>query len=194
MKPKVGIVGDGNVGTALKKGLDREGYECRNTGKDPNRVRDLGSWADVLVLAVPFAERENAIRELGGAHRGKVLVDVTNALTEKYDLAVEPTRESGAEQLARMAEGAKVVKAFNTVFAKHMSEGKVNGEPLTLFVAGDDGKAKDAIRDLGRDLGFDAIDAGPLKNARWMETLGLFNIRLGYDQNLGTDIGFKLVH
>jgi hypothetical protein len=76
-----------------------------------------------------------------------------------------------------------------------MDKGRVNGERLTLFVAGDDARAKDAVRDLGRDLGFDAIDAGDLKNARWMETLGMFNIKLGSQEGgLGTDIGFKLVH
>ena len=193
MKPKVAIVGNGNVGSALRKGLSSRGYEVRTAGKEPPKVREIAQWGDVIVLAVPFSERENAVREMGGAHRGKALVDVTNALTEDATLAVEPTRESGAEQLARIAQGAKVVKAFNTVFAQNMETGQVNGERLTLFVAGDDGGAKDAVRDMGRDLGFDAIDSGPLENARWMETLGFFNIRLGYGQKMGTDIGFRLV-
>ncbi|HEX2022478.1 MAG TPA: NAD(P)-binding domain-containing protein [Candidatus Thermoplasmatota archaeon] len=193
-KPKVGIIGDGNVGSALREGLTRAGYEARACGKEPEKVREVARWGEALVLAVPFQERESAIRAMGGAHRGKPLVDVTNAITSDHAFAVEPTRESGAEQLQRMAEGAKVVKAFNTVFAPHMSTGRVNGERLTLFVAGDDQEAKDVVRDMGRDIGFDAIDSGPLRNARWMETLGYFNIQLGYTQKLGPNIGFRLVH
>ena len=70
----------------------------------------------------------------------------------------------------------------------------MKGEKLTLFVAGDDGTAKNLVLSVGGDIGFDPVDAGPLKNARWMETLGYFNIQLGYTLKMGTEIGFKLVH
>jgi len=85
------------------------------------------------------------------------------------------------------------VKAFNTVFAQHMDSGKVKGQQLSLLVAGDDASAKERVLTLGRDLGFDAIDAGPLRNARWLESLGYLNILLGYVQKLGSEIGFRLV-
>ncbi|MEA3200955.1 MAG: 8-hydroxy-5-deazaflavin:NADPH oxidoreductase [Thermoplasmata archaeon] len=189
---KVGIIGDGNVGGALREGLQRK-HDVKAAGKEPGRVAEIAKWADVIILAVPFGERENAIREMGGAHKGKPLIDVTNAVGADQSLAIEPTRESGAEQVQKWADGAKVVKAFNTVFAQHMSTGEVNGEKLTLFVAGNDNEAKNLVRDLGRDIGFDPVDAGPLKNARWMETLGYFNIQLGYGQKMGPNIGFKLV-
>lgn len=194
MPPKIAIIGDGNVGSALKRGLEAKQYEVRTSGKDPAKVEANAKWADVLILAVPFHERENAIQEMNGAYKNKPLVDVTNALTKNAELAIDPTRESGAEQLQQMAPGAKVVKAFNTVFAKHMDKGKVSGERLTLFVAGDHNDAKTTIRDIGRDLGFDPIDSGKLQNARWMETLGMFNIQLAQQSQLGQDIGFKLVH
>lgn len=87
-----------------------------------------------------------------------------------------------------------MVKAFNTVFAEHMATGQVKGTTLTLFVAGDDQNAKEQVLTLGRDIGFDAVDAGPLKNARWLESLGYLNIQLGYTQKMGSHIGFKLVH
>jgi predicted dinucleotide-binding enzyme len=93
-----------------------------------------------------------------------------------------------------MAPAARVVKAFNTVFAEHMATGQVNGATLTLFVAGDDQGAKEQALTLGRDIGFDAVDAGPLKSARWLESLGYLNIQLGYGLKMGTHIGFKLVH
>ena len=88
---------------------------------------------------------------------------------------------------------AKVVKAFNTVFAEHMATGQLKGMPLTLFVASNDPGAKEEILALGKSIGFDSVDAGPLRNARWLETLGYFNIQLGYMLKMGTQIGFKLV-
>jgi predicted dinucleotide-binding enzyme len=87
-----------------------------------------------------------------------------------------------------------VVKAFNTVFAQHMSRGSVVGQQLSLFAAGDDAAARKAVLELGKAIGFDAIDAGPLKNARHLEALGYFNIQLGYVLGHGPDIGFKLAH
>jgi len=75
-----------------------------------------------------------------------------------------------------------------------MDTGRVKDEQLTLLVAGDDVGAKATTMRLGRDLGFDVIDAGPLKNARWLETLGYLNIQLGYVLNMGPDIGWKVVH
>jgi predicted dinucleotide-binding enzyme len=67
-------------------------------------------------------------------------------------------------------------------------------EALTLFVAGDDAGAKEQVLALGKGMGFDSVDAGPLQNARWLETLGYLNIQLGYMLKMGTQIGFKLVH
>lgn len=192
-KPRVGIIGKGNVGGALAKGLDRTGYEIRTVGKEPERVKETAQWADLVVLAVPYSERANALQEMGEAARGKILVDVTNAIGEKMRFVGDITH-SGAEELQERVPGAHVVKAFNTVFAQNMAGGHVNGERLTLFVAGDDADAKKAVLDLGADLGFDAVDTGPLRNARWLEPLGFLNIQLGHGQGMGADIGFKLVH
>jgi len=193
MKPKVAIIGDGNVGSAIQKGLQRAGYELRVTGKDPAKVKDAGAWAEVIILAVPFSAIDDTVKELGEGVAGKTLVDATNALGANYQLAVGFTT-SGAEELAKKAPRAKVVKAFNTVFAANMSTGKVKGEALSLLAAGDDAKSKELVLTLGRDIGFDAVDAGPLVNARWLETLGFLNIQLGFSLKMGTDIGFRLVH
>lgn len=193
MKPKVGIIGTGNVGNALSRGLTRAGYEVRAVDKDPVGIRDTTAWAEVVILAVPFSALEDVVRDLGDAAHGKVLVDVTNVLTPTFELALGCTT-SGAEELQRKVPTARVVKAFNTVFAQHMDSGKVKDEPLSLFVAGDDAEAKLTILELGRALGFDSVDAGPVQNARWLETLGYFNIQLGYMLKMGTDIGFKLIH
>ncbi|MGQ0537057.1 MAG: NADPH-dependent F420 reductase [Methanobacteriota archaeon] len=191
-RPHIGIIGNGNVGSALRRGLDRVGYEVDAVGRSP-RVKEVAEHAEIVLLAVPFAERENAIREIGPALDGKVLVDVTNAVDDRGNLVVDPRRESGAERVQRFARGAQVVKAFNTVFAQNMERGTVGGEPLTTFLAGDNERAKEHVSEIARAIGFEPVDAGALKNARWLETLGILNIALGYGEGLGTNIGFRLV-
>lgn len=156
-------------------------------------MAELAAYADVIVLAVPFRAIDEVVRELGGAADGKVVVDVTNALTPDYQLAVGFTT-SGAEELQRKLPGAKVVKAFNTVFAKHMDSGRVGGEKLTVFAASNDAAGRQTVIDLASSIGFDALDAGRLRNARLLEPLALQNIAFGYMLGLGTDSGFKLVH
>jgi 8-hydroxy-5-deazaflavin:NADPH oxidoreductase len=192
MKPKIGIIGNGNVGTALMRGLGRAGYGVRAAGREPAAVRDAGTWADVIILAVPFGELENAVRELGDGYHGKPLVDVSNALDKNMQLALGFTT-SGAEELQKKARDAKVVKAFNTIFAQHMDKGRVRDEQLTVLAAGEDAAAKETVLQMARDIGFDAVDAGPLKNARWLEAMGYLNIQLGYVQKLGPNMGFRLV-
>jgi predicted dinucleotide-binding enzyme len=192
MKPKIGIIGDGNVGGALRRGLQQAGYEVRAVGKDPGQANETGRWADVVILAVPYGAIDAAIAELGDGIKGKTLVDVTNALTADMQLASGCTT-SGAEALQQKARGAKVVKAFNTQFAQHMDTGAVGGQQLTTFAAGDDADAKAAVVQMARDIGFDVVDAGPLQNARLLEPLGYFNIQMGYVLGLGTEIGLKLV-
>jgi len=192
-KPRVALIGSGNVGTALRSGLERSGYEARSVGHDPGQVRETASWGDVVFLAVPFTAIDETIQELGNSIDGKVVVDVTNALTHDRQLAMG-INMSGAEELQKKVPRAKVVKSFNTVFAKNMETGKVKNTPISLFTAGDDPDAKDRVLKIGRDIGFDPVDVGPLRNARWLETLGYLNIQLGHSQKMGTDIGFKLVH
>ncbi len=192
-KPKIAVVGKGNVGSALGSGLERAGYDVRLVGKDPGRAREAAAWGQVIILATPYGVLDDVIREMGDAASGKLLVDATNVLTPDFQLALGFTT-SGAEELQKKVPSAKVVKAFNTVFAQHMATGQVKGTTLTLFVAGDDQGAKEQVLGLGRDIGFDAVDAGPLNNARWLETLGYLNIQLGYMLKMGTEIGFKLIH
>lgn len=188
---KIAIIGDGNVGSAIRRGAERAGHEARATGKA--NVRETAEWGEVVVLAVPFGAVEDAVKTMGDAVNGKVLVDVTNALDENMSLVIGCTT-SGAEELQKKATEARVVKAFNTVFAQHQDKGRVGEDVLTLFVAGDDESAVQTILELGTAIGFDAVKAGPLENARWLETLGFLNIQLGYVVGHGTDAGFHYIH
>ena len=192
MSTKIAIIGKGNVGSALQKGAQRAGYEVRTTGAEPEDVRAAGAWGDVIVLAVPAAARRDAIEELGDIE-GKTLVDPTNLLDDDWSYAGD-LEKSGAEEVQEWAPGARVVKAFNTVFAQNMSTGEVKGEPLSLLVAGDDAEAKGQVLDLGKAIGFEPVDVGPLPNARYLEALGFLNIQLGYGPTkYGSDLGFRVV-
>lgn len=191
MKGKIAIIGKGHVGAALNEGLQRAGYQTRMTGRGPD-VRETAAWGDVLILAVPFSAVDAAVAEIGGAADGKAVIDVTNAIGPKMELALGFTTSAG-EQLQKKAPSARVVKAFNTVFAQNMSTGKVKGKMISCFAAGDDQAARAQVLELARDIGFDPVDAGPLVNARWLEAMGYMQIQLGYALGLGPAIGFALV-
>src|SRR5690242_6247729 len=140
MPKRIAIIGNGNVGSALKMGIERAGYEVRATGSDPKEVRDAGAWGEIIILAIPAPARQEAVRNLGDI-KGKTVVDPTNLLNADGSYAGD-LKKAGAEQVQEWTPGARVVKAFNTVFAQNMATGRVKGEPLTLFVAGDDAAAK----------------------------------------------------
>lgn len=201
---RVGIIGTGRVGQAIARGLSKTQNEVRFGSRDPSKVEvtlgmnvesqeAVAGWAEVLILAVPYSAVPETVRTLnGGKLDGKVLVDATNVLSPSRDLALGFTT-SGAEELAKLVPRTRVVKAFNTVFARNMSTGQLAGEPLALFVAGDDAAAKESVMRLGREIGFEPVDAGPLKAARYLEPMGVFSISLAFTQKLGPGIGYRLV-
>jgi len=189
---KIAIIGKGNVGTAIAKGLSSK-HEVKFGHRDPKEpVEAAAKWGEVIILAVPYSAVGDVAKAIGSAANGKTLLDCTNALAEAGDLALGFTT-SGAEELQKKLPKAHVAKAFNTVFAKNQSTGKVGREQLTLFVAADDVKTKQAVMQLGRDIGFDPVDAGPLKAARYLEPMGMLIINLGYGLGMGTNIGYRLV-
>lgn len=192
MPAKIAIIGQGNVGRALQKNFQKAGAEVRTTGSNPGEVREAGAWGEIVVLAVPSLARQAALRNLGDLG-GKLVIDPTNLLNEDQSYGGD-LKKSGAEQVQEWAAGARVVKAFNTVFAQNMPTGQVQGQALSLLVAGDDAAAKKQVLELGRAIGFEPVDVGPLSNARYLEALGFLNIQLGYGPTqYGTDIGFKIV-
>ncbi len=190
---KIGIIGKGKVGTALSLGLSRAGHEIRFGHRDPKEpVEEAAKWGDVIILAVPFSNVPDAARAIGSEADNKVLIDATNVLNENMDLAIGCTT-SGAEQLKSYLPNARVVKAFNTVFARNQGTGRTGDSQLTLFVASDDEKAKQTVMQLGKEIGFDSVDAGPLKSARYLEPMGVLMISLGLKFGMGTGIGYKLL-
>jgi len=192
MTRRIGILGKGSVGSQLARGLERAGHEVRTTGSDEAEVRETTGWAEVVLLAVPYGAVDDVVRTVVDRLDGKTVVDVTNPLDADLGLAVG-FDSSAAEELQRKLPGARIVKAFNTVFARNMDSGHVGGRAQAAFVAGDDADAKRTVLELARGIGFDAVDAGPLDSARLLEPLAVLNIRLGYAMGMGTDIGLGLL-
>lgn len=191
MKEKIGIIGRGNVAKALAGGLERAGYEIRTGGK--GSAGETAQWAEIIVLAVPYTEAAKALSEAGSAAEGKIVIDTTNPLNQDFQLSVGFTT-SAAEEIQKAAPQSTVVKCFNTAFSSTMSDGKAKGEQVSAFVAGDDADARQLVCRIAGDIGYDAVDAGALQHARWIEALAFLNIQLGFTQNMGTYIGFKLIH
>ncbi len=190
---KIGIIGKGKAGQAIGNGLASKGHEVKFGHRDPKEpVLEAATWGEIIVIAVPYTQINETIKELGSAADGKVVIDVTNAIAEDGGLAIGYST-SAAEELQKKLPKVFVTKAFNTVFAKNQGTGRIGQEQLTFFVAADDAKAKQTVMQLGKDIGFEPIDAGPLKNARYLEPMGMFIISLAFSQGMGTSIGFRLV-
>jgi predicted dinucleotide-binding enzyme len=188
---KIAILGKGNVGSALARGLMRSYSQVKAVGNDKEAQRKAAAQADVVIVAVPFPAIDDLVKHVGPALAGKVVVDATNALDANMNLALGYTT-SGAEELQKKLPQSRVVKAFNAVLAQHMDSGKIGDSKLTAFIAGDDAAAKEQVTTLATDIGFEATDAGPLKNARLLDPLAYLNIQLAYVLGLGTGIGFRL--
>ena len=200
---RIALIGTGKVSRALAGSLANAGHEIRFGSRHPNEVsvppgthavglKDAVEWSEYAILAVPYAAVPETMKVIGPTLKGKLLIDATNAMNPDSELALGLTT-SGAEEIAKLAPDAHVVKAFNTVFRQNMPTGHVGEDPLTLFVAGDNPEAKERVIELGRQLGFEPVDVGPLRHARYLEPMAVLLIRMGHRMNLGTDMGFRLI-
>lgn len=156
-------------------------------------VREAAAFGEVVVLAVLWPAVPDAIQSAGNLS-GKILVDCTNPLAPDLSGLVLGTTNSAAEEVARLAKGAKVVKAFNTIGAANFENPRFGSERASMFICGEDASAKNVVAKLASELDFDVVDVGPLLAARWLEPLGMLWIHLGYKQGLGpTGHAFKLL-
>jgi 8-hydroxy-5-deazaflavin:NADPH oxidoreductase len=201
---KVIVIGAGNMGAAFVKQLSRAGHQVSVTARDGAKAAQVAAanpgtkavaaagaaeGADAVVLATAYGDAVAALRGVGNL-AGKVVVDITNPLTADYMGLTVGHSTSAAEEIAKAVPGAEVVKAFNTVFAQVLGEGADfgNGRKVEIFVASDSERAKQAARTLAESIGFEVVDAGGLKNARYLEPLGGLNVYFGYGAGLGTAI------
>ncbi len=207
---RIGIIGTGNVGSTLGKGWAAKGHAVvfgvRNAGDAKVQaavkaaggatraatVKDAAADAEVVVLATPWGATQDAIKAAGSLS-GKIVIDATNPLkADLSGLAVGYTTSAG-EEVAKWAAGAKVVKAFNTTGAGNMANPRFGGEAASMFICGDDAAAKKTVASLAETLGFEAVDAGPLSQARLLEPLAMLWISMAYAFGQGPNIAFRLL-
>lgn len=201
---KIIVIGAGNMGSAFVNHLTRAGHQVSVTARDAakaarvaaanpgaNAVPTAGAaeGADAVVLATGDGDAVAALRSVGNL-AGKVVIDITNPLTADDMGLTLGHGTSAAEEIAQALPGAEVVKAFNTVFAQVLSEGADfgNGRQVEVFIASDSERANQTARTIAESIGFAVVDAGPLKNARYLEPVAGLNIYLGYGAGLGTGI------
>jgi 8-hydroxy-5-deazaflavin:NADPH oxidoreductase len=201
---RIAIIGAGNVGQALGQGWEKRGhqvhYGVRNPGDDKYHnlsaatPREAMADADAIVLATPWPAIEDAVRGLGDL-AGRILIDCTNPVGMQSDGLglVLGYVTSGGELVAQWAAGASVFKAFNTTGFNNMAD--LSGYEVTpvMFVAGDDAAKKPLVMGLARDIGFEAVDAGPLRMARLLEPFGMLWIDQALNRGMGRDFAFAVV-
>jgi predicted dinucleotide-binding enzyme len=197
------IIGAGNMGRGLIKQLSKAGHRITVTARDLDKATALATEfsgvkaaatasalgdSNVVVVATGYADAVPALQALGDL-AGRVVIDITNPLTADYMGLTIGHSTSAAEEIAAAVPGAHVVKAFNTVFAQVLAEGPtLAGTQVPVYYATDSEQARQTARVLIASIGFLPVDAGPLKNARYLEPVGGLNIYFGYGAGHGTTV------
>ena len=162
---EVTAIGTGNMARGIATRLLAGGHEVTLLGHEAGKGEALAGELDgyvgsgtagdpiegeVVVLAVPYEAAAPLVQEYGDGLSGKTVVDITNPVDwQTFDGLVTPSNSSAAEEIQKAApEVVSVVKAWNTNFAGTLVEGGVAGQPLDVFVAGDEAGAKESVIDL----------------------------------------------
>lgn len=200
---QIAIIGAGNVGAALAQGLIRTGHQVRLGVPDPGKYAALASQlgasvasvtaaigdAEAVVLAVPYAAAAGVAAAVPD-WEGRVLIDATNPIAAGLSGLMVGTHTSNAEEIARTAHNARVVKAFNTTGYENLRNPAYASVGLFMPVAGDDPAARALVIGLAAGLGFDAVDLGHLAAARYLEPLAMVWIEMAFRLGHGRGFGF----
>lgn len=209
------IIGTGNMARGISTRLLAGGHEIALYNPDPAdaealaaELRSAGSGRvrvaeelregiranEIVILASWYAVNLQTAEEQADVLDGKIVIDISNPVNETYDALLTEGGPSAAENIqGALTGGAKVVKAFNTTFAGTLVTGKVAGQTLDVFLAGDDDDAKRTVATLIRSGGLNVIDAGGLERARQLEGLGFLGITLQPRLDTGFGTAWKLV-
>lgn len=207
---RIAIIGTGNVGSAIARGLKGKGHTVKFGARDPGSAearqlaqasnasvaapQDAAAVADIVILALPWAAAEPAVNELGDLS-GKTVIDCMNPLgmvDGAFGLTVGHTTSVG-EIVQGWLPSAHVVKTLNQVGAEIMADN--SGLPLrpVMFMAGNDDAAKTQVAALLADLGFEALDAGDISKARILEPYALVWINQALMRGKGRKWAFAVV-
>jgi 8-hydroxy-5-deazaflavin:NADPH oxidoreductase len=168
---RIAVLGRGNVGGALAATWSAQGHDVAVSTRET--IAETVGDREIVVLAVPAGAAAGVLAQAGSLD-GRILVDATNNLSGDPD----------GLTIAALVPGARVVKAFNTVFATFMHDTPPE-PPASLVVCGDDEEAKEAVGELARAAGFEPVDAGGSEQTPIVEALARLVIGLAYRQGLG---------
>jgi 8-hydroxy-5-deazaflavin:NADPH oxidoreductase len=207
---KISIIGTGNVGSALARGLKKSSHTVVLGARDiANRATqdlaaDVGAElaspaeaaksAEVVVLALPWNVAEAAIKALGDLS-GKIVIDCMNPLGMiggVLELTLGHTT-SGGEIVASWLPGARVVKTLNQVGAEIMANNASMPHRPVMFMASDDTQAKAIVATVLTDLGFEPLDAGDIRKSRLLEPFGMVWINQALLRGKGRTWAFAAV-
>ena len=201
----LGIIGAGSLGSALGERLGHAGHAIMFGGAASAQdaaVRqeaavgsnaDAVAFGDVVVLAVPFAAVDAALADAGPLS-GRVLWSCVNALRSDLTGLAVGFDNSAAEEVARRAPDAQVVSALPP-FAHAIASPPLAYDcdlAPTVFLCGDEERAKGVVGNLVRDLGAHPVDAGPLKAARLVEPAMMLTVSIAY-AGVPRDVGLRLL-
>lgn len=204
---RVGILGTGAMTRALGAKLVQAGHEVVIGSRDPDRARRLSesigasagseyreaAKSDVAFIAVRDTEVLQIVASLADVLDGVVLIDLNNPIDPPSFESRFAGGPSLGEHLAEAAPGAKVVKAFNTVYAERLADtADHRSGPVQVFLASDDEPAKTLVAALVRQIGAEPIDVGPLRAARHLESLAGFEVDL-VERGYAPFVGLRLI-
>ena len=207
---RIGILGSGLMGSKLGVIFARAGHEvvfsysrsrqkleqlARNGGANARAgtPREAARDAEVLLLAVHWSNVDDVLRQAGDLS-GKVIATCSLPMNADDMGLVIANTSSGAEELARKAPGAAIVSAFGSVPSEVLFavfEARDTDRHPSLVYCGDDARAKEVAAGLIRDAGFDPIDAGPLRIARYIEPFTLLMGQLAYEGEHGPALAYR---
>jgi predicted dinucleotide-binding enzyme len=184
-KPKIGLIGSGNVGSALGRSWARAGYDVMFSSRnlDNNRalaaevgsraragtVQEAAAFGDVVLLAVPYGALPALGATLGDALRGKVVLDASNPFPDRDGEIATEAREKGAGLMsAELLPGARIVRAFNAIGAARMGSAWEEPGRIGMPIASDDSEAIEIASQLIRDLGYEPVLVGGLAMGRYL--------------------------
>jgi 8-hydroxy-5-deazaflavin:NADPH oxidoreductase len=189
---KITIIGTGNMAQGIGTRIATSNHELTILGREAAEAQDLAKklgdnvngeilgdiiGGEVIILALPYPAIPEVLEKYKNQLENKIIIDITNPVDFNTFQLIPPAGSSGAEEIAKkIPVGAKLVKAFNTVFAGTLGSGKIKDMPLDIFIAGEDQSVKDTVKQIVTDSGMRPIDAGPLSNARHLEGFMLIHM------------------
>jgi predicted dinucleotide-binding enzyme len=207
---RIGILGAGLMGAKLGTIFARAGHNVVfSYARNKNKLKKLAQGAqsharagtpseaakeaDALLLAVHWSRINDVLKQAGDLS-GKVIVTCSLPMDAENTKLIIANTSSGAEELAKKVPKARVVSAFNTIpsevlFGVYEARRKMTRP--SLVYCGDDASGKAVAAELIRDAGFDPIDAGPLRIARYIEPFALLMAQLAYEGEDGPELAYR---